>query len=99
MNSSSCSTKNLPYAKGAALGLSAPADRHARVLKIPAAPPALLNLPSPPVTEEDVFWHHFVQLQQELGAVQGSWEMGKGQAGQTAGFDRDLESKREGIGL
>ena len=51
------------------------------------------------MTEEDVFWHHFVQLQQELGAVQGSWEMGEGQAGQAAGFDQDLESKREGTGL
>lgn len=33
-----------------ALGLSAPAGRHAQVLKIPAAPPAFLNLPPPLVT-------------------------------------------------
>lgn len=97
------SQKNLPNAKGVQIhGAGSLCTRrqacrshHCKSLQ---GPPALLNLPPPPMAEEDIFRHCLVpQQQKELGAVQRTWEMGGGDAGQKTswGWRGSLRVKEE----
>jgi len=84
--------KNLPNAKGVQIcGAGSLCTRrqvcrshHCKSLQ---ALPALLNLPPPPMAEEDISRHCLVpQQQQKLGAAQRTWEMGEGNVGWKASW-------------